>query len=184
VVSNKDGDGAWTSSEQAAIGISLELLVLAGILLLALWVPAGPLFGVYLVVAQLAATYLIHCPAHFIAGTAVGVRFTKLHFGRTTLARVVPDGVKSVARLLPILALSIDRGSLVGISKGRLAAMYASGTIASAGAALVIAVVTALSEPLTYSFAPWTVAVVYLAFDAVFSPRSGDLRRARLALAG
>ena len=61
--------------------------------------------------------------------------------------------------------------------------MYASGTAASCASALVIALIATWAEPLAYSAIAWSLAVAYLLFDLAFSPRSGDLSRARAALA-
>jgi hypothetical protein len=60
--------------------------------------------------------------------------------------------------------------------------MYASGTVASAGSTLVIATFASLVEPFTYEFLALLSALAYLVFDIVFSPKSGDLMRARTAL--
>jgi hypothetical protein len=54
--------------------------------------------------------------------------------------------------------------------------------VASTGSALVIATAASLVEPLTYELLAWLLALAYLAFDVVFSPKSGDLMRARTAL--
>jgi hypothetical protein len=169
--------------KHVVVGVLLELIALAGILLLSLWIPAGLPLGVYLVFAQLMATYLVHCPAHFIVGTAVGVRFRELRLGRTTLARVLPNRLKGLVQRLPILTLVTDRSSLVKVSRSRLAAMYASGTIASIGSAFAIATLSTLVEQPTYFLLTWAVAMAYLVFDVVFSPKSGDLKRARAVLA-
>ena len=59
--------------------------------------------------------------------------------------------------------------------------MFASGTVASVSSAIAIAIAATLAEPPVYAALTWAVAVGYLIFDAVFSPRSGDLMRARLS---
>ncbi len=166
-----------------AFGVLAEACALACFLFLSTVVPRGVPFGIYVVAAELVATYLIHCPAHYLVGFAVGLRFRKLSLGKTTLAKVIPARFSTIANLIPILTLSTDKGSRAGVSKGRLAAMYASGTIASASSAVVIAAVATQSEPLAYSALAWAVALFYLMFDIVFSPKSGDLSRARAVLA-
>jgi hypothetical protein len=164
------------------LGVSIEIVCLVGVLAVVLVVPAGTLVALYILVAEFAATFLIHCPAHYIVGRILGIRFTNLRVGRTTLARVLPPRAAGLARLVPILTLSTDRASLSEISKGRAAAMYASGTIASTSSALVVAGGATLSEPLVYAALAWAFALIYLVFDIIFSPRTGDLRRARAAL--
>ncbi len=167
--------------KHVVLGIAAELLALAGVLLLAAWIPAGLPSALYLVLAQLMATYLVHCPAHFVVGAAVGVRFRGLRLGRTTLARALPAELKGFARLLPVLSLSIDRESSVRASRLRFAAMYVSGTVASVGSAVAIAAGSTLAGQ-HYPLLAWAVAVAYLGFDVLFSPKSGDLKRARTAL--
>ncbi|HYA56128.1 MAG TPA: hypothetical protein VED22_04940 [Nitrososphaerales archaeon] len=52
--------------KQVVVGILLEVLGLAWILLLSLRLPTGLPLGVYVLFAQLTATYLVHCPTHFL----------------------------------------------------------------------------------------------------------------------
>jgi len=163
-------------------GILLELVALAGILLLPLWLPGGLSLGAYVVFAQLTSTYLVHCPAHYVVGRAVGVRFRELRLGKTTLARALPNKLKGLARPLPILTLVTDKSSIAKVSRRRLAVMYASGTVASTVSAFAIAAASTLAEQPPFFLLTWAVGLAYLAFDLVFSPRTGDLRRARAVL--
>ncbi len=162
-----------------SVGILTELVLLALVLLASALFPAGLSFGLYIVVAELLATYLIHCPAHYLVGSLVGIRFRRIRLGRTTLARALPPGLSSVARLFPVLTLSIAKESLQGVPRMRIALMYEAGTVASVSAALVIAVAALQIEPPAYAALAWLAALAYLAFDLVFSPKSGDLARAR-----
>ena len=164
-----------------ALGVFIEILALAGFLGLDFIVPPGLIYLLYVVAAQLLATYLVHCPAHYLVGIAVGIRFKSLRLGRTTLARALPPRWGRLARLIPILTLSTDKPSLAHVSKSKVSAMYLSGTIASSAAAVVVAaVVTPLGSPALVAVT-WVVAVGYLLFDVVFSPRSGDVMRTRAA---
>ena len=164
------------------LGVLVEVTILSLIMGGALLIPSGLPFAFYVTVAELAATYLVHCPAHYIVGMVVGIKFRKIRFGKTTLARVLPPRFANLARLVPILTLSTDRVSLTKASKGRAAAMYASGTVASVSSAFVIASVASFTEALLPAAAAWLIAVGYLAFDVVFSPRGGDIMKARAAL--
>ncbi len=163
------------------LGVSLEVAVLTLAMMIAPWVPAGLVYVLYVLIAEFLATYLIHCPAHYVVGRLVGLRFSNIRLGRTTLVNALPARFKPLARFLPILTLSTDKASLTSVSKSRIRAMYLSGTIASSGSALVIA------AAVTYSGAPlaatlsWVLAAGYFIFDLVFSPRSGDVMRARAA---
>ncbi len=161
------------------IGISLELLALACIAAIAGAVPSGSIYDIYLLVAQFLATYLIHCPAHYVVGRFAGIRFRSIRLGRTTLTRALPARFKSLGGLLLILTLSTEKSSLSGVSRPRIKAMYLAGTVASSGSAVVIAAVVALSGSLVPSVLTWALAIGYLLFDIVFSPKSGDVMRAR-----
>jgi hypothetical protein len=163
-------------------GVSIEILVLAALLSLGSFLPPGLLFGLYVVVAELAAAYLIHCPAHYFVGTILGVRFRSIRLGYTTLARSLPVRIRGVTRFLPLPTLSTDRSSLGSLSGRRAAAMYASGVAASVSSAIIVAAVATYSEPPLYAGLAWAVALLYLASDIVFSPKSGDLRKALDAL--
>ena len=147
-------------------------------------VPPGLPFAIYVLLAQGAGTYLVHCPAHYIVGRVLGLSFRTIRLGRTTLARVLPARLAGLARLVPILTLSTDKASLAKASKGRAAAMYASGTVASVSSAFVIAVVATTTEAFLPAVIAWLVAIGYLMFDVVFSPKSGDIMKARSALGG
>jgi hypothetical protein len=163
-------------------GVSLEVGAFGLLILLSLAVPGGLPLAIYVVILELTSTYLLHCPGHYLVGSAVGIRFRSVRLGQTTLARVLPSWAAGLAKAFQILTLSTDKKTLAAASKGRAAAMYASGTVVSVASALVIAVVSTFVEPFAYSAVAWLVAVGYLAFDVVFSPRSGDLMRAREAL--
>jgi hypothetical protein len=164
------------------LGILVEVVALSAIMVGVLLIPSGLTFAFYVIIAELAATYLVHCPAHYIVGRVVGIRFRKIRFGQTTLARVLPARFAGLARLVPILTLSTDKASLAQTSKGSAAAMYASGTVASVSAAFVIAGVATATEAFLPAAVAWLVAIGYLMFDVVFSPRSGDIMKARAAL--
>lgn len=161
-----------------AIGIALELLALAA--LPAVWplVPHGILGIAYLLVAQGLSTYLVHCPAHYLVGVSLGIRFRGVKLGHTTLAKALPAGIGSLVRLIPIISLSVERLSLKQVSKGRAKAMYLSGVVASCGSAFVIAGLSLFSADPEAIAATSLFAAGYLAFDLVFSPRSGDMARA------
>lgn len=144
--------------------------------------PGGTVFALYLVVLELLATYLIHCPAHYLVGTALGIRFRSIQFGRTTLAKVVTPRIARLARVLPILTLSVEKPSLARASKRSASAMFASGVVASICAAWAVAVASTWLESALYASLNWVVAFAFLAFDAAFSPRSGDIMRAKQAM--
>jgi hypothetical protein len=162
-----------------AVGVLIELVILSFVLAASAVVPAGLPFGVYVIVAEFLATYLVHCPAHYLVGTLAGIRFRKIRSSRSTLGRALPPRFTSIASFFPVLTLSTDRGTMRVISRSRRALMYEAGTVASVSAALVISAVATFAEPLVYAALAWVVALAYLGFDIKFSPKSGDFARAR-----
>jgi hypothetical protein len=159
-------------------GVSAELLALTAVIWAGYFVPSGISYLIYVVAAQLLATYLIHCPAHYFVGRAFGIRFTRIGLGKTTLARALPPQLGRIAGLIPILTLSIDKTSFAGLPQSRISAMYMSGVVASSAIAFAIAAAVT-GGPVWTTVAAWLVALGYLLFDIVFSPRSGDVMRAR-----
>ncbi len=160
-------------------GILLELLVLAGFLGLSPLVPGGILRIFYLLLAQFLTTYLVHCPAHYLVGKSLGISFRALRVGRTTLAKALPPRLGALAQFAPILTLSADKKSLEDVPVARVKAMYLSGVVVSCSSAIIIATSVTFSGDIMLTSLGWTFALGYLAFDIVFSPKSGDVARAR-----
>ncbi|HKT22355.1 MAG TPA: hypothetical protein VJR06_07100 [Nitrososphaerales archaeon] len=165
-------------------GVAAELLALSAVLFSGQLLRPGLEFAAYLLLAEALSTYLTHCPAHYFVGKVLGISFSSISIGKTSLARVLPARLAGSLRRLPVLTLATKKASLASVSRRRVAAMYASGTAASTGSAFVIAAAATAAEPWPYSGIAWAVALAYLAFDLVFSPRSGDIFRARRALRG
>jgi hypothetical protein len=165
-------------------GVALELVALAAISLAVTGVPAGWASAASIVVFEFLATYLIHCPAHYFMGVLLGIKFRKISMSRSTLARSLPPRLGPLLRLFVVPTLSTDRASMLLVSPARASAMYASGTVASVASAFLVAAAVTVSEPPATIALAWVFALGYFLFDALFSPRSGDLRRARNALAG
>lgn len=163
-----------------AVGVVLELVVLITAVVSVGLFPAGGVVGaILLLLAQAVTTFLIHCPAHFVVGSLLGMKFRKISLGQTTIVNVLPALVKPIGRLLPIPYLSIDRGSLKATSPRRLKAMYLSGVVASVGSGLVFAASVTLKGSLLATTLTWIFAIAYLSSDAVASPKTGDVMRAR-----
>ena len=163
------------------VGIALEIGSLVLVLASLIFIPPGQ-FPLYVIVVQFLSTYLLHCPGHYIVGRILGIEFIDIGFGRSTLANAFPGKLGKAAGLIPILTLRSDRHSVASKSGGRRFAMYASGTIFSIGSAFSLAIGVTHDGNWTAAIIAWIFALGYLGFDAVFSPRSGDLMRARRAL--
>jgi hypothetical protein len=94
------------------VGILLESAAL--VLTLSISPAIGPGLErlLYLLVAQLLTTYLIHCPAHYAVGTLVGIRFRSIRLGRTTMVRALPSPLRRLSWLLPVPTLATEKDSL------------------------------------------------------------------------
>jgi hypothetical protein len=164
------------------LGIAVELVILAVFVALIRLLQTGLFLWLFVIIVELVSTYLVHCPAHYLVGSLLGIKFRDMSIGRSTLAKALPQNLSRVSRLIPILTLSTVKSSASQVSGRRRAWMYASGTIASCASTLIFATVASLLAPIPYALLAWIIALGYLAFDVVFSPKSGDLMRARLAL--
>jgi hypothetical protein len=162
-----------------SFGVLIELAALGVCLSIGWAVPSGPLTAVYVLALESVATYLVHCPAHYVVGRFLGIRFRSIRMGHSSIAGSLPESLKGSSRLLVVPTLSVQKGSLSSISGNRASAMYASGTIASVVSPFIIAGWAALSLPTLYSLPGWAFAVGYLVLDAIFSPKTGDFSRAR-----
>jgi hypothetical protein len=154
-------------------------LVLATAWALSSWYPLSVLI---LLLAQATTTILIHCPAHYIVGRAVGIRFRAMRLGRTTAVRLLPKSMKRLGSLIVVFTLAVEPASKRGSAPSRLRAMYLAGVTASVGSAVTLAYVASLGGNLLAGAVTWTFALAYLASDVFFSPRAGDLMRARAAM--
>jgi hypothetical protein len=166
-----------------ALGVTLELIALAMAVfaarVLADWYPFSILI---LLVAQALATVLIHCPAHYIVGRALGISFRSIRLGRTSVSRVLPASLKRIGSLLVVFTLSVDPVSKKLASPMKLRAMYLAGVTGSVGSAVTFAFAVSQTGNYVAGAVLWVFAIAYLASDVLFSPRAGDLMRARAAM--
>ncbi len=164
-------------------GVALELVGLAVVVSVA-WVSANwyPFSILVLLLAQALTTILIHCPAHYIVGRALGIRFKAIRLGRTSASRVLPASLKRIGSLLVVFTLSVDPDSKKRASPMSLRAMYLAGVVGSVGSAITFAYAVSQAGDLATGTVTWVFAIAYLASDVLFSPRAGDLMRARAAM--
>ncbi len=165
-------------------GVILELaaliILLAGVLRVVI---PFPFSIVLLLVAQALATVLIHCPAHYVVGRILGIGFSKISLGRSTSTKALPPSMRRVAPILIVFTLSVDARSKRTAAPRRLRAMYLAGVTGSVGAAIMFALTISLTGGYLASLLTWLFALGYLLSDLILSPLSGDLMRARAAMA-
>jgi hypothetical protein len=169
---------------RALFGVVLELIVLSIIAYvasaLASWYPLSLLV---LLLAQVLTTILVHCPAHYIVGRALGIRFSRIMLGRSTAVRVLPKSLKRIGSLLIVFTLTVDPESKKTISPKRLRTMFLAGVSGSLGSAVIFAFAVSLAGDYVAGLITWLFAFAYMATDFVFSPKAGDLMRARAVMA-
>lgn len=160
-------------------GVVLELL--AAVVALFLVVehnPGYPILIVALIVVQFLLTFLLHCPAHYVVGRALGISFAGMRLGRTSLFQGPTSFSRRIASLLIVFTLKADKDSIRRASPRRVKAMFLSGVVTSTGSAFIFAFIVALQADAA-TLATSLFALVYLLFNLEFSPRSGDVMRAR-----
>lgn len=120
-----------------------------------------------------------HCLAHYIVGRLVGVRFEYYRIGRSGIAKLNIPVVSSAANKLPVLTLKANRASLARLNSTRIWAMFSAGALASMILPYVAIAESVGRLPLFLTEFLILVATLNLLFDLFYSPRSGDLSRAR-----
>jgi hypothetical protein len=166
-----------------SVGIALELVGLAFALYVA-YVLSGwyPFSVAILLLVQVLTTFLIHCPAHYIVGRALGIRFRRISLGRSTADRVLPESLKRIGSLIMVLTLSVDPESRKRSRPSHLRAMFLAGVTGSVVGAVTFAYAVSLTGNLLAGLVTWAFAIAYLASDVLFSPEAGDMMRARAAM--
>lgn len=164
------------------IGIAIELVALSVALTAASMYPLGGTLEVVAVLAlQVIAAFLIHCPAHYLVGSALGIRFSSISVSRSGLVKGFPPRLAKLDLPLPTFHLSVSRKSRHTAPTRRLQLMFASGAIASITAVVALAVSETFSGSLAVSIVAWLFALVYLSSEIVLSTKAGDFMRARSA---
>ena len=121
-----------------------------------------------------------HSLAHFTVGSLVGIRFKYYQIGRSSIFKLkLPIKVPNI----PVLTLVVDHSSLIKVSAGAKAAMYASGVIVSITFPFIVAACAFQQLPLLLWAILFIVSVSNLVFDLYYSPRAGDLSRMRVQAA-
>lgn len=122
--------------------------------------------------------YFPHCLAHYIVGKILGIKFLYYFVGRSSLTKMNLPLVTSILKVVPVLGIKIDKKSSSNISRRKMAAMYASGVLASMLCPLI---------PFIYSLTQLDhLAIIFvgvlsfgnIAFTTYFSSKVGDFSKA------
>jgi len=164
--------GAGMVLEALVIALAIPLLLIFRIP----WVPR-PL---PLLLAQGVVLYAAHCPSHYVVGRIVGIRFSRLVVGRSALRKSSSRVARLVGGRAVTPVLIVDRASLARVSPLRRKAMFYSGVTASTAAPFLVALYASLTGDPISTLVTLIVSICYLTFNVFYSPRTGDVYRAKL----
>lgn len=155
--------------------------VLFGISLIALapTVPSMPLAFLLYLMAWSCLLFFPHGLVHFIVGVLVGVRFRGYSFGRSSISKLRMGFLSVFASKLVVLTLRVDQASLRSVSPLRRSMMFSSGAVASMILPFLAAAASIGHLPLALSTLLLLISVANLAFDLYYSPKAGDISRAK-----
>jgi hypothetical protein len=157
-------------------------LVLAGFFLISLPLGRGVISIVLALTDQALLLYFSHCPAHFLIGTIFGIRFRYMLFSRSALAKTGGPLLGTVGKYLFTFVIVIDRSSLRSVSKIRIAAMHYAGTVTSMVLPFLVSLISLAHDDSATFMVSLVLALANVGFTLNFSPRTGDISRARAAL--
>lgn len=157
--------------------------VLFGISLIALApaVPTIPLAFLLYLMAWSCLLFFPHGLAHFIVGVLVGVRFRDYSFGRSSISKLRMGFLSVFASKLVVLTLRVDQASLRSVSPLRRSMMFSSGAVASMILPFFAATASIGHLPSALSTLLLLISVANFAFDLYYSPKAGDISRAKSA---
>ncbi len=125
--------------------------------------------------------FFSHDLTHHITGSIVGIKFQYYFLGRSAIIKLALPLIPRLMEHVPVLVLKIDKVSLGKASVAARRWMHASGAIVSMVAPVLIL-------PTIYSTGPIWVGALFTSlvvgnglFTLYFSPKSGDLFRAKMA---
>ncbi len=162
-------------------GISMLGLV-AGIISLALASINTMLLSrvILLLFAWFTFWFFSHDLAHHITGQLVGIKFRYYYLGKSAIRKLNLPITPQLINRIPVLVLKVDHESLRQATPRSQSAMFASGAIVSI-------ILPWLIIPASFSLGP-ILGLLFLAlvvgndlFTLYFSPKTGDLYRARKA---
>ena len=164
---------------QGATICALGLVVGLGAWQVALVVQPLLLQLLLFVFAWFALWFFPHDLAHHIVGKIVGIRFQYYYLGKSPIRKLKLPLVSQVMRMLPVLGLKIDKGSLANVSSRARRWMHASGAIASMTIPWIIVPSSLTVKPYWVGIFITLLVSGYVLFTIYFSFKTSDLYRAR-----
>lgn len=120
-----------------------------------------------------------HGIAHYFVGRVVGVRFSYYFMGKSSATKLKLPVLGTFLSWFPVPTLRIERASFRSVSHRGRTAMFASGAIASMVMPFFAAAGSIGQLPTWLTAVLFLISVVNLVFDLYYSPRVGDLHRAK-----
>lgn len=157
--------------------------VLFGLYLIsfALGVPNIPLKFLIYLVAWFCLLFFPHSLTHYIVGTLVGIKFQYYCLGRSSVYKLKLPFARAIASRSVILTLKVDQRSLRSASRGGRAVMFSSGAVVSMILPFFAAVASLGRLQMNLSAFLLSLSIANLAFDLYYSPKAGDISRAKSA---
>ena len=162
--------------EIAGILLALYLIVLA---------PEVTLVSLKLIlylVSWVCLLFFPHCLTHYVVGMLVGVRFRYYSFGKSSVYKLRIPPLSMIASRSPLLTLKVDRRSLQLAGPRSRFAMFSSGAVAAMLVPFFVAFSSFRDLPIVFSVLILLLSAANLLFDCYFSPKAGDVSRARSAV--
>lgn len=169
----------FTTAQGAGVSI---LGLTAGILSLVLASTSTALLFriILLLFAWFTFWFFSHDLAHHITGQLLGIRFQYYYLGKSAIRKLKLPIIPQLMNRVPVLVLKVDSESLKQAKPRSRRVMFASGAIVSM-------ILPWLIIPASFSLGP-ILGLLFLSlvagndlFTLYFSPKTGDLYRARMA---
>ena len=155
------------------LGIAIGIYLLAA----ASSINAVTLRFILYLVSWACLIFFPHCLAHFVVGRLVGVQFIHYVIGKSSITKLRLPVISSVSSAIPLLTLKVDHVSLVSVTPGARAVMFASGAAVSMILPFIPVVVSIGHLPTIWSTILFLISIANVCFDLYYSPRAGDLSR-------
>ncbi len=157
-------------------------LILATLLLVASVGSPLPLDYLLALVAWLLYFVAPHCLAHYIIGRVVGIRFSHYYLGLSNIYRLRIPLPASIRLGLWALGIKSVPESLRAASPASKAVMYASGAVASMLLPFTVPLYLLYRGVVDTALFFTALSALNAGFSLYFSPRAGDLWKARRSL--
>ncbi len=122
-----------------------------------------------------------HGMAHYVVGRLVGIRFQYYYMSRSSVYKLKLPLARAIASRSLVLTLKVDPDSLQSASPGGRAVMFSSGAVASMILPFYAALMSVRHLPMNLSAILLLLSAANLVFDLYYSPKAGDISRARSA---